>query len=500
MVQAIGAIDRAMEEEFFAYLQYLQYNWVEAMENVLQVSLEEKQREFVELVQNNDKVELTSAHGVGKTFSAALITLTVMMLWPYALVVSTAPTNRQVETLLWQEIGRRFNSSILPSLGFPPPMTKTWKIAPGWFAVGASSDEGVNVEGFHSPTVIVYIIDEAKGVRDEIFESLKGGMNAPISKEIRITTPGATFGEHYECARGNKKHLWNHLTISAWDVPRLHKWAAEMKEEWGEESAIYKMRVLGQYCDEAEFRVFPRRLIDKFRETGTKITGTSPRILGVDVARFGGAKTVFSYRYGAKHERQESFVGLRTTEVADRVASRIKQYNIDTVVVDVVGVGGGVLDGFVQKGYGDKVVAFNSKSKVEGDNYAFYDNHKTEAAFLLQKAIEAGEIGGNLTPELEHDLSAYEYTILQRNEKKKLVDPEGDGNSPDFGDALLMAFSVDSSDSACIIHNDAYASAASQSERDVLAFPQSGRRPSVLEDTEDGRTNERFKSRYLTHF
>lgn len=381
------------------------------------------------------------------TFTSACIGLTVMSLWPFATFVSTAPTFRQIEKLLWAEIGRRYHSSLLPDLGFPPPNATNWKIAPGWFGTGESSDSAEKLEGFHSPTAIFYLVDEAKAVPDAIFQSLEGGMNSPFTRQLRITTPGPSRGEAWKCSRGSTKGSWKHLKISAWDVPRLRRWAQERKEEWGEDSPIYKMRVLGEYVDGFQNELFSEATIAKmasnYADGGVVRQGI--KVISADIATKND-RTVFTYRTGNYIDSQEKVDGLLLPEIADLLFKRAIHFKADYVVVDALNLGIGVHDALVIKGLGDKVIPFITQAKAEED---IYFNRKAELAFKVKKGILDGAIGGVVCDELKADLLGYDYEIQGRAQTEvfRLYDPD---ESPDFGDSLFMAFATDFNVVACV--------------------------------------------------
>ena len=63
-------------------------------------------RRSCEAVRDHPQVTVRSGHGVGKTFVAACAALWWVYSFRPSLVLTTAPTARQVEGLLWGEIRR----------------------------------------------------------------------------------------------------------------------------------------------------------------------------------------------------------------------------------------------------------------------------------------------------------------------------------------------------------------------------------------------------------
>src|SRR3990167_11212730 len=70
-----------------------------------------KQIQIMESVRDNLKTSVRSANGVGKGWVASDIALWWLYTRYPAIVITSAPTNRQVEEILWGEIRRKFNRS-----------------------------------------------------------------------------------------------------------------------------------------------------------------------------------------------------------------------------------------------------------------------------------------------------------------------------------------------------------------------------------------------------
>src|SRR3990167_3677335 len=70
-----------------------------------------KQLEIMTSVRDNQRTSVRSANGVGKDWDAAEIVLWWLYTRYPAVVITSAPTNRQVEEILWGEIRKKFNNS-----------------------------------------------------------------------------------------------------------------------------------------------------------------------------------------------------------------------------------------------------------------------------------------------------------------------------------------------------------------------------------------------------
>src|SRR5437016_8108213 len=119
-----------------------------------------KQREVAEAIAKHRRVAVKSANGVGKTYLAADLALWFLYSHRPSIVITTAPTARQVRTLLWEEIKRRFRGARIALPG--KILTDKLEAADGWYAMGLATDEDVKFQGFHAENLLI-IVDEASG-------------------------------------------------------------------------------------------------------------------------------------------------------------------------------------------------------------------------------------------------------------------------------------------------------------------------------------------------
>jgi hypothetical protein len=98
-----------------------------------------------------------------------LIALLGLVACPDGIAVTTAPTWTQVERLLWGEIRK---SVAVSAIRYPTPLKTRLDLGPNRYALGLSTNEGVRFQGWHGKILIV--IDEAPGVRPEIYEAIEG--------------------------------------------------------------------------------------------------------------------------------------------------------------------------------------------------------------------------------------------------------------------------------------------------------------------------------------
>src|ERR1039458_6244565 len=123
-------------------------------------------RKILDSVATNRRTAVKSCHASGKTFTSAEAALWWITKYSDGIAITTAPTDAQVEKLLWGEIRKAMLTS---KIKYPTPTKKMLMLGEGNYAYGRSTNEGVNFQGFHS-NHLLFIFDEAPGVHPEIWE------------------------------------------------------------------------------------------------------------------------------------------------------------------------------------------------------------------------------------------------------------------------------------------------------------------------------------------
>lgn len=133
------------------------------------------QDEILLSVFRNQRTTVKSCHGIGKTYTAARIVLAFLFAFKDSVIVTTAPTFRQVENILWREIRQAKSRSKVP-LGGNILKTK-YEIDEKWYAIGISSDKDDNFQGFHAEHLLV-VGDEAAGIPENTMQVIEALMTS----------------------------------------------------------------------------------------------------------------------------------------------------------------------------------------------------------------------------------------------------------------------------------------------------------------------------------
>lgn len=463
------------------------------VEHVYGSKLWSKQQEIVEAVFKYRSVAVKSCNATGKSYIAARVAHAFLDLHPHSLVVSTAPTARQVRDVLWREVGATHTMSRFPLGGHLTQLGLEYD--KDWFAVGLSTTEPEKFFGYHSDYILV-IVDEASGVDEKIYKGVRAITPNENAHTLLIGNPTNPDGTFYQAFTDPRVKTF---TISAFDSPNLtannitniqdlitiftppdgvdpvdHNpkfdlpypalisptTVYERYMEWGAESPWFEALILGQFPSQAEFSLIPLNLIqasmdEEYRKEHGWNVEHGPLEYGVDVARFGMDKTVIAPRRGGFVEQLVSWAKLDTNTTAERIVDSLSMNDWACIIkVDDTGVGGGVTDALRrmkrEKGDNDKerlryrVVPIDFGSGTTNP-LKFY-NKRAEMYWNLRQMFIDHKIALPKDQELANELASIQFKPFAGKDGQIIkIESKDDirarlGKSPDKADALVLAF------------------------------------------------------------
>jgi phage terminase large subunit len=392
-------------------------------------------------------VLIRSCHGAGKTTLAVVLSLWWTATRPHSRGLTTAPTWAAVEGVFWIELARLFSGSLLARAGFGRLLTTELSFEPGWDLVGLSTDHPVNLEGRHSPTAAVRVVDEAKAVEGAVFESTEALLDAPETLDVWISTPSIPSGPFFDRdVKGRADVIRSVVTINdliAEGLPGKADWQASRLAEWGENSPEYQSRAMARYMNDAEGALFPFAWVERAMAADFDVPLVP--VAGLDVAgSVAGDETALALLAGPDvlgrcHVRSVTSWRVRDTqESKGRALALVREAGANVLAVDVVGLGKGVADSIRQDFPG--VSEFRASDRAEDPER--FTNLKAETAWKLRGLLEAGRIRLPQSATLKAQLLGMRYAITPQG-KIRVVDPP---DSPDLVDSVLIALAGQRSD------------------------------------------------------
>lgn len=209
----------------------------------------------------------------------------------------------------------------------------------------------------------------------------------------------------------------------------------EMETDKSKDPDLYAHKWLGQPQSQGDNAILSRTSVIQAMERKADPDGAVE--VGVDVARMGSDRTEFVMRKGLKEIKRSTFTKLRTTEVCDQLEDFVDSDKSVLLKIDDTGVGGGVTDEMIKRGYNVMAINFGSKAS-DPDKYP---NLISEAWFYMRDIIDEIQITND--SDLLMELTSRKWVMDSRGrrgvESKDTYKKRGN-RSPDKADATILCF------------------------------------------------------------
>jgi hypothetical protein len=425
------------------------------------------QQDILGLLSEKHRVSVRGPHGLGKSTTSAVTILWFALTRDAAGVdwkcVYTAGAWRQLINYLAPEI-RKWAARIKWEKVRDTPfkgnelLNLNLRLTHGSAFAAACSNPAL-IEGAHADSLL-FIYDESKSIPAGTFDACEGAFSGTgETYAMALSTPGPPAGRFYDIqARKPGYEDWyvRHVTVDeAIAADRISlKWLEDRKRQWGETSALFQNRVLGEFHAGEEDSIIPlswaEAAVERWHEwvaAGRKDPGL-PHTVGVDVARSGADKTVFAIRQDHVITELRTHALADTMQTTGRVAGILNHDEKATAIVDVIGIGAGVYDRLKEQGHkAQPFVASGKTNRRDSTGEMHFLNVRAAAWYNLRELLDpsAGsivclpdddELLGDLTaPRSEESLSGGKLKVESKDQIKKRI-----GRSTDRGDAVVQAF------------------------------------------------------------
>jgi hypothetical protein len=422
------------------------------------------------------KVTIRSGHGVGKSSVAAMIVCWFLETHDYAKVPCTAPSAHQLRDVLWgelvkwqrhadaQSVQRGDSPRLWLSRLFKTTTERMYDIsAPDWGAVARTGkkESPEALQGFHAE-YLLFVIDEASGVPEEVFEAAEGALSTASARVLMLGNPTRNLGTFAASHKANRGE-YTALHFRSQDSPLVDpQYRPRLVRKFGEDSNLVRVRCDGEFphADEDTLIGIEHTEPCLSRE---EPAATGERRLGVDVARFGDDRTVLLVRQGPVVSACRIFRKQDTMQTVGEVLRAIHDWQIEACYIDVIGLGAGVVDRLLELQQGGapalrtcRLHAVNVAESAERYTGLFLESMKPR---LLRDALwlemarwcrEESPVFCCVAREHNEDLAGELCTPTYRIDSsgRIVVEPKDAmkkrlGHSPDLADALGCTFAID---------------------------------------------------------
>jgi phage terminase large subunit len=409
------------------------------------------QAEFLQAIADGErKMSVRSGHGTGKSTSASWAMLWYVLLRFPNKVVVTAPTSGQLFDALFAELKRWINE--LPKQLQPMLTVKSDRVelaaAPSEAFISARTSRAETPEalaGVHSENVLL-VVDEASGVPEKVFEAAAGSMSGHSATTILLSNPTRSSGTFFESQTRLAGSWWTRRW-SCVDSPLVsEEFVDEMRLRYGEESNAFRIRVLGEFPLADDDTIIPFHLVESAMHRDIETTPDLKPIWAIDPARFGTDRTAFCKRVGNVVTEIKSWQGVDLMGTVGRVMAEYEALPLSQrpseILVDSIGVGGGVVDRLRELGAPVRGV---NVSEVPSMGQT-YNNLRTELWFKTKAWLEDRSCKIPNNDDLLADLTGIRYAFTSSGkmqaESKDAMKKRG-LKSPDLADAVCLTMASD---------------------------------------------------------
>lgn len=425
------------------------------------------------------QLALRSGHKTGKSTSFAVLALWFYVRYPGARVIIMGPGYRQVQQIIWREIQRLWRGAKIPLPGRISELASTGAVDPATSSqiIGYTSDKREAIAGI-SGSYIMYLVDEASGVPEAIFNAIEGNRAGGNAWLLMASNPTRADGEFYDAFHRKSVEAlgpdygYHTVHIDSRHSPNVTgeckalgypdgipglattEFIERLKATAGEDSAEFKIKVEGSFAYAELLKIMPLHTLQQMQERWAETPAEGTRQFGIDAGGIGRDPLGLAYRQGQKIEevREHYKIGTDAAVVPLLLAFAEAHGGLagSTVVIDSDGETGArqyaeLRQYHLAQGHGQwRLVRFRGSDKPAGIKVQQYTMNRD---LLHAQFRDWAKSGGAIPPhaELERQLHAPEFGTDIR-QRLKVTPKDGEkglrallGRSPDLAEAAMLA-------------------------------------------------------------
>lgn len=396
------------------------------------------------------RITVESGHGTGKSCTLSWLIIWFLFCFKDAQIPCTAPTSSQMHDVLWKELSKwiqKLKPQIKAKFEWTSEYLRITESPETWFARAktAKKEAPEALAGMHGDFVL-FIIDEASGVPEEVFNTAEGALTQENSLVVMISNHTRLTGYFHDSHRKDNA-LWQRLSFNSENSPIVdHEYVQRIIDKHGIDSDEYRIRVKG--TSPAEESMDDKGYVPLFSEQDIRLQQETPFVgtkrLGVDPSGEGQDVTAWVARdnFKAKVLAKENISNPKS--IAPKTMTFMLDLKISDfdVMIDSFGAGADVSKEMALSESRYNVGTINVGIPADDEIYL---NKRAEAFFGLQKWFRNG--GSIIDNALGRDLKQELLNIkFRRNENGKIqIMSKRDMKklgiaSPNYADALMLTF------------------------------------------------------------
>jgi len=286
-------------------------------------------------------------------------------------------------------------------------------------------------------------MDEASGIPAPIYSVSEGFFSEPTENRFWFTfsNPRRNNGPFYDSFTSKRK-FWNLEQIDSRTVEGTDQNLFQsMLEQYGEDSTVARVEVLGEFPNADDDSVIPIELARNAIDRDVALTSKAPIVWGLDVARFGGDNSALCIRQGNTVFEIKTFKSMDLMQLCGAVKNLYDDCTVtekpQEILIDVIGLGAGVVDRLAEQNLPVRGVNV-AEAPATKKNYL---NLRAELWFSIKDWLAQRNCRIPSDDELVSELAApsYKYTSTGKIKIESKEEMKKRGiKSPDKADALAL--------------------------------------------------------------
>ena len=441
-----------------------------------------RQAEICRSVVENETTVVESGNSIGKSYLAAGLILWWLYTRPGSLVVTTAPSQTLLGTVLFKELRRAHSKSVVELHG---KITESANASPQTLTVDGTGHQILGIatrgverlSGQHAGDLL-QVIDEASGIEDDIWEALD---SQNPTKRVVFGNPIKADGQFVELAKRGElqnkdasippHHRTRLIIVPSTDSPDIHEershrgladagFLRRNEEKYGRQSLWWKTHIDAKRPTVSADGLIPEYWLDwaAIQERPTfpgieRFAGV--KRLACDLGEgVGRDKTVIVVRDDLSILEVASSNAWGLPEAATEMWKLARKWGVkdEHCSYDALGIGRDMKNHLERHQFAAR--PYRGSSSVKGD----FANLRTLSAWRLRQRLdpERDDPGRPHQKQIPFSIRPGPWWLQMRSEllelryelvgQKTKLEPKEDlltrlGHSPDFADAALQSFS-----------------------------------------------------------
>lgn len=396
-------------------------------------------------------ISIQAGKGPGKDAVGSWMVLHFLdcMVAPHIKVMATAPTEEQLKNNLWPELYKWINYSPYLKETYTHTAEKVfhndWRgkgVFASWKTCQKSADpedQAATMAGKHEDYMLLYVT-EASAVPDAVFRPLESTMTGLCNLAFVIFNPTRATGYAIGTQTTDRKYWmayhWNAEESEIVDTMHVERYA----EKYGRTSNMYRINILGLPPHSDFDTLIPYQWVLDAVEAELEPDDDDLCVGGLDVAGGGSAQSVLIAGRGGCAQYVHSTSLMKKREIADWALDYWHQYDMESLAVDVNGLGSGVAE--ILQEYGCDIRWVNVSCSAERIPH-LVQRLRDELWWDLRQAFELHQLSMMNHEELIGELTTIKsepssgVNGLLKVESKRQMRTRG-LKSPDHADALCL--------------------------------------------------------------